>query len=105
MYKRLALIVGCAALTGCGMGKDRAQHPGHEVYQRYCYPCHQAGVAGAPKLGDAAAWADRLAQGRAVMIDNVKRGMPPGMPPRGACASCDDEALAAAVDFMVGQSR
>ena len=35
------------------------------------------------------------------MLDNVKRGMPPGMPPRGGCPSCDDETLAAAVDFMI----
>ena len=36
-----------------------------------------------------------------MLLDNVKKGMAPGMPPRGACPSCDDETLAVAVDYMV----
>ena len=96
-----ALALGAA---GCG-GKDAADHPGKAVYMRHCFACHQAGVAGAPKLGDKKAWAPRLAKGRATLVDNVKSGMTPGMPPRGACASCTDEALALAVDFMVATAR
>lgn len=91
-------VAGCAP-------KDDTEHPGKAVYMRHCFACHQSGVAGAPKLGDARVWAPRLAKGRATLIDNVKRGMTPGMPPRGACASCTDEALTLAVDFMVATAQ
>ncbi len=103
---RLALLtLAMVLLAACGAKQDAPEHPGKAVYQRYCYSCHQAGIAGAPKFGDRQAWAPRLAQGRAKLLENVKRGMIPGMPPRGACPSCDDAALAAAVDFMVRYSE
>lgn len=106
MRRQATLLAGALALAtataGCGAGStDAAEHPGKPVYMRHCFACHQAGVAGAPKLGDSEAWEPRLAKGRTVLVDNVKRGMTPGMPPRGACASCTDEALALAVDFMI----
>ena len=98
---KLAALTLAALLGGCGPTSDEPDHPGKAVYLRYCFSCHQAGVAGAPKLGDQKAWQRRVAQGREVMLDNLKRGMPPGMPPRGACPSCDDETLAAALDYMI----
>ena len=90
-----------AALLGCSPASDEPEHPGEAVYLRYCFSCHQAGRDGAPKLGDQDAWQPRIAQGRDAMLNNVKRGMAPGMPPRGACASCDDATLAAALDHMI----
>src|SRR5262252_2661931 len=36
---------------------------GEEIYKSVCTACHQTGVAGAPKLGDKAAWAPRLKDG------------------------------------------
>ena len=98
--RRIGALGLALALVGCG-GRDGAEHPGKAVYQRHCFACHQAGVAGAPRFGDKDVWAPRLAKGRATLVANVKQGMTPGMPPRGACASCTDEALARAVDFMV----
>ena len=93
----LALFAG----AGCSDAPDEQPHPGQAVYERYCYACHQAGIAGAPALNDADAWAPRLAQGRETLYANVKRGMMPGMPPRGACPACTDQALEDAVDYMV----
>lgn len=103
---RLSLAVAALLLAGCG-GDETAQpeHPGKAVYLRYCFACHQAGIAGAPKLGDREAWAPRLAKGDAALLESVKNGMVPGMPPRGGCPSCDDETLAVAVDYMVVNSR
>lgn len=92
------------AVAACG-NEEAAEHPGKAVYMRHCFACHQGGVAGAPKLGDREAWAPRLAKGRTTLVDNVKIGMTPGMPPRGACASCTDEALTLAVDFMVATAQ
>ena len=94
-----------AALLGCSPASDEPEHPGEAVYLRYCFSCHQAGRDGAPKLGDQDAWQPRIAQGRDAMLNNVKRGMAPGMPPRGACASCDDETLAVALDYMIASGN
>lgn len=94
-----------ALLLGCGSERKEGQHPGKAVYLRHCFACHQAGVAGAPKLGDAEAWAPRIAQGRDAMLANVVDGMTPGMPPRGACPSCDDKKLSMAVDYMVASIK
>lgn len=98
---KAALLGIVLALAGCDNSASEPSHPGKAVYERYCYACHQAGVAGAPKLGDPSAWERRLAQGTDVLYENVKQGMTPGMPPRGACPACTDQALEAAVDYMV----
>lgn len=47
---------------------------GAQVYQGQCAACHNAGVAGAPKLGDAAAWAPRLATGYDALLNSVLKG-------------------------------
>lgn len=91
------------ALAGCGRPPAQPDHPGRAVYLRYCFSCHEAGIAGAPKLGVREEWSARMAQGVDAMLANVKQGMPPGMPPRGACGACDDETLAVAVDYMVAE--
>ena len=96
-----ALALALAFLPGCDTEPDEPAHPGKAVYERYCFACHQAGIAGAPKLGDHDAWTPRIAQGRDVLYKNVKQGMSPGMPPRGGCPACTDTALEVAVDFMV----
>lgn len=102
--RRTAVLPGWLLLAsiaaGCG-GADDQEHPGKAVYVRHCFACHQSGVAGAPKLGDKEEWAPRLAKGRDALVDNVIQGMTPGMPPRGACATCTDEALGLAVDYML----
>ena len=100
--RRKGVVAILVLLTaGCGSKPDEAEHPGKAIYQRYCYACHQAGIADAPKLGDKDAWVPRLEKTRSELVGNVKTGMPPGMPPRAGCTSCSDEELEAAVDFMV----
>ena len=99
------LLAALTLLAGCGSAPEENEHPGKAVYLRYCFACHQAGLAGAPKFADRDAWAPRIAQGADAMLENVVRGMAPGMPPRGACPACDDEALAAAVDYLVTNAR
>lgn len=100
------LAMGLALLTaGCGEPSDgEAAHPGEQVYIRYCFSCHAAGIAGAPRVGDGAAWAERLQKGRPALLQSTIAGVPPGMPPKGLCAQCSEEELAAALDYMIEQS-
>jgi cytochrome c5 len=51
-----------------------ALKPGDQVYTMQCAACHTAGLAGAPKLGDAAAWAPRIAQGLETLVTSALKG-------------------------------
>jgi len=75
---------------------------GQKIFQGSCQACHVAGVAGAPKLGDKEAWAPRIAKGNDALLSSVKSGLN-AMPPMGACMSCSEEDLRAAIAYMVGQ--
>ncbi len=74
------------------------------VYNSICKACHEAGVAGAPKTGDKAAWAPRIATGMATLIKVATEGKN-AMPPRGGDATLTDEELKAAVEFLVGKAK
>jgi cytochrome c5 len=76
---------------------------GADIYQKACKNCHDMGVANAPKLGDSAAWAPRIAKGNDALLQSVMKGLN-AMPPKGACMSCSDEELRSAMEYMVGQS-
>lgn len=77
---------------------------GKAVYGKACIACHLAGVANAPKLGDTAAWAPRIAKGMDSLMASAINGIPgTAMPARGTCAACTDEELKAAVLYMSGQ--
>lgn len=79
---------------------------GEEVYNAACMACHGTGAAGAPKLGDVAAWSDRIAKGVDVLYDSGVNGLAgTGMIPKGGCMACSDEEVRAAVDYMVGNSQ
>ncbi len=81
---------------------------GTDVFNLACTACHSAGIAGAPKVGEAAAWTDRVAQGMDVLYDhaiNGYQGSAGVMPARGGISSLSDEEVIAAVDYMVEQSQ
>jgi cytochrome c5 len=75
-----------------------------QVYQTSCFGCHGTGVAGAPRLGDAAAWAPRIARGMDALLSNTISGVN-AMPPKGLCMTCSDDELRAVIEYMVAQSR
>lgn len=77
---------------------------GEKVYQTYCTACHSTGAAGAPKLGDAAAWKPRIAQGINVLIEHATQGYKM-MPPKGTCINCSNDDIAAAVNYMVSAAQ
>lgn len=94
----------CAApVTAAAASGPRS---GEEVYNAACMACHSTGAAGAPKVGDAAAWADRVAKGMDVLYDGGINGVPgTGMMAKGGCMNCSDEETTAAVDYMVENSQ
>ena len=65
---------------------------------------HFFGVLGAPKFGDAAAWGERASKGIDVLVANAISGIN-AMPPRGACGSCSDDDIKAAIDYMIENSQ
>jgi cytochrome c5 len=72
---------------------------GEALYKQACAVCHVAGVAGAPKFGDKAAWAPRIGQGAAALTASVVKGKG-AMPPKGGSAASESE-IRAAVDYML----
>jgi cytochrome c5 len=75
-----------------------------QIYQAKCLACHDTGAAGAPKTGDAAAWAPRIAQGMDTLLANATNGLN-AMPPKGLCMECSDADLKAVVQYMVENSQ
>lgn len=69
------------------------------IYNQSCIACHASGAAGAPKTGDTAAWAPRLAQGEATLLKHTKEGLN-AMPPKGMCMDCTDDEFKALIKFM-----
>jgi cytochrome c5 len=75
-----------------------------KIYETYCQACHLHGVAGAPKLGDSAAWAPRIEKGMDTLMDHAVNGFN-AMPPKGTCGDCSREELQATVEYMISESR
>lgn len=79
---------------------------GVEVFEGACKACHGAGIAGAPKAGDHAAWAPRIAKGKPTLYEHALKGFSSKagsiMPPKGGAISVSDDLIKAAVDHMVG---
>lgn len=75
---------------------------GDSVYQSACAACHATGIANAPKYGDAAAWEPRIAQGVEVLYEHAINGFNT-MPAKGGNISLSDDAVKAAVDYMIGK--
>ncbi len=81
---------------------------GETVYNQICMACHAAGVAGAPKLGDKAAWGPRIAQGMDKLYTNSIKGFQGKtgvMPPKGGNTALSDADVKAAVDYMVSKAK
>ena len=85
-----------------------AVRSGNEVYQQACLMCHGAGIAGAPKVGDPAAWSDRIGAGVDTLYDHAINGFQGSagvMPAKGGNAALSDDEVRAAVDYMLGESK
>jgi cytochrome c5 len=81
---------------------------GEEVFKQTCTACHGTGVAGAPKVGDAAAWGPRIAKGADTLHKHAIEGFQGSagfMPPKGGATSLSDKSIMNAVDYMVSQVK
>jgi len=81
---------------------------GAEVFEQVCSACHGAGIAGAPKAGDKAAWGPRIAKGKSTLYDHALHGFQGSsgvMPPKGGRADLPDDLIKQAVDHMVDMAK
>jgi cytochrome c5 len=85
-----------AAAGGPGAGK--------KLYDAVCMACHAAGIAGAPKTGDKAAWKPRIATGMEALYNSALKGKNT-MPAKGGLASAADADVKAAVDYLLSQAK
>jgi cytochrome c5 len=90
--------------TASGPVKTGGAVDGKAIYTSVCTVCHGAGIAGAPKTGDKAAWKPRIAQGSATLYEHAIKGKG-AMPPKGGAMSASDAEIKAAVDYMVSQGK
>ena len=96
-----ATAVAAAAPAAAAPAADA--NAGKALYDKTCVACHGTGVAGAPKFGDKAAWAPRLAAGfdEVLKIATTGKG---AMPPKGGAAVSDAE-FKAAVEYLVNSAK
>ena len=89
----------CGAAESDATATASAALSGDAVYGKFCHTCHSTGLNEAPKIGDAEAWAPRLAKGAEALLQTTKEGLNL-MPAMGLCMSCADGELVAAIEYM-----
>ena len=95
-----------AATTTTATATQVSADAGEKLFGSVCTTCHTAGLMGAPKLGDKAAWAPRIAQGKDTLYKHAiggYQGKSGVMPAKGGSQASDDE-VKAAVDYMVSKA-
>jgi cytochrome c5 len=96
-------LEGAAPVAAVSSG-PLAADSGQKRYDATCHTCHATGLLGAPKFGDKAAWASRLADGKETIYTRAIQGYK-GMPPKGTCMQCSDAEIRAAVDYMLAKAK
>src|SRR5439155_1145039 len=103
-------------------GPAKGTLAGDAVYGQVCKTCHEAGLAGAPKMGDKGAWGPRIAQGQSTVVQHAVAGFQGNnalythaiqgfqgkggvMPPKGGNTTLPDADVKAAVDYMVSAAK
>jgi c(7)-type cytochrome triheme protein len=93
-----------AAALALAASPATAAESGKAVYDKLCFGCHTPGIAGAPRLGNAADWNPRLAAGgKARLYKSALQGTPKGMPAKGGNAQLTDAEVKATVDYMLSR--
>jgi len=84
--------------------KAEAGGGGKATYESTCKACHEAGIAGAPKFGDKAAWGARIKAGKDSLYTTALKGKG-AMPPKGGNLTLPEADVKAAVDYMVSAAK
>ena len=98
----IAAVVAPGRVVAAGPSGGAEQ--GKTTYEAVCSACHAGGVAGAPKTGDKALWAARIAQGNDTLYASALKGKGV-MPAKGGNPALADDAIKAAVDYLVAQAK
>ncbi len=100
---KVETAAGAGSATPAAMPKN-----GTELFEQTCSVCHGQGIAGAPKAGDKAAWAPRIAEGKATLYEHALNGFQGKtgvMPPKGGRTDIPDDLVKQAVDHMVQMAQ
>jgi cytochrome c5 len=103
-----ALAIKAEAPAAAGTAATEIPKNGTELFQQTCSVCHGQGIAGAPKAGDKAAWAPRIAEGKATLYEHAIRGFTGSsgvMPPKGGRTDVSDDLVKQAVDHMMQMAQ
>ena len=92
-----------SSMTVASAAGDTADKSPDQLYQGACLACHSTGAAGAPKIGDAAAWKARLAKGLDSLVTSAINGIG-AMPPRGG-SQYNDEQVRATIEYILSKSK
>ena len=104
----LAIKPDASAAAQGGAGAAEMPKTGEALFQQTCSACHGAGIAGAPKAGDKAAWGPRIAKGKDMLYDHAMHGFTGTsgvMPAKGGRTDAPDDLVKQAVDYMVGMAK
>ena len=94
---KATLLSACISFSAATIADDDA---GKKTYNDACKVCHETGIAGSPKFGDASAWVPRIATGIEALYTTSLKGKG-AMPAKGGRADISDDSVKAAVDYMV----
>jgi len=103
MIRWLWLFFACTACV-----QPPVPEPGARIYRQACARCHDTGKHGAQRIGDREGWRSRLGQGRDTLLEHSILGFEGAvghMPPRGGNPALSDADVAAALDYLLEQSR
>jgi cytochrome c5 len=90
------------AASSSDAGASASMSP-EQLYQAACLACHTTGAAGAPKIGDAAAWSERAQQGIDTLVTHAVNGIG-AMPPRGG-SQFDDDQIRSVIEYILDNSK
>ena len=123
MGKQLIIVAAAAVMlalsSGCSDEGTAPQTPrfddprlqqGRTIWMQVCRNCHLTSVAGAPAIGDAAAWAERQRKGIDALYASALQGIADNngswrMPPRGGNDTLSDEQVRRAIDYMLAAAQ
>jgi len=103
-----ALAIKVETPAAAGSAAPAMPKNGTELFEQTCSVCHGQGIAGAPKAGDKAAWAPRIAEGKATLYEHALKGFQGKtgvMPPKGGRTDAPDDLVRQAVDHMMQMAQ